>query len=209
MTGRIGRPGQGRFTGTRDAAARSLRCGRTPDRGVRSGQAPPGGRTEWLAGRLRTATAHGTLPVGSRLPGTRILAAELCVSWGLVAEAYQRLAETGQASGRVRGGTVVVAALRAVPCRIDPSRGVPDLTAFPRTAWLQAERQVLAALTPQGAPALRESVVGRPARNRGIRAAPDEVVRRGRRPGDGLPETGPKVFPERRQPPGGSRVVRG
>ncbi|WP_324611784.1 GntR family transcriptional regulator [Streptomyces sp. WM6368] len=180
---------------------------------------------------LRAAIADGTLPVGNRLPATRVLAAELCVSRGLVTEAYQRLAETGQVSGRVRGGTVVVAAPprprrprrqrhphrqrrprrrpARVPCRTDLSRGVPDLTAFPRTAWLQAERRVLAALTPQGAPALREAVVGRPARNRGIRAAPDEVVRRGRRPGDGLPETGPKVFPEQRQPPGGSRVVRG
>lgn len=75
-------------------------------------------------------------------------------------------------------------ALRAVPCRIDLSPGVPDLTAFPRTAWLQAERRVLAALTPadfgygnpQGAAALRAAVAGWLARNRGIRADPDDVV---------------------------------
>ncbi|THA86727.1 PLP-dependent aminotransferase family protein [Streptomyces sp. A0592] len=169
------------------------------------GQAPPGGRTDWLAGRLRAAIADGTLPVGSRLPASRVLAAELRVSRGLVTEAYQRLAETGQVAGRGRGGTVVVApppaaapaapppapdrggpvdALRAVPCRIDLSPGVPDLTAFPRTAWIRAERRVLAALTPadfgygnpQGAPALREAVAGWLARNRGIRADPDEVV---------------------------------
>lgn len=168
------------------------------------GQAPPGNRTEWLAGRLRAAIADGTLPVGSRLPASRVLAAELRVSRGLVTEAYQRLAETGQVAGRGRAGTVVVAAppppaagraaavprgglvdaLRAVPCRIDLSPGVPDLTAFPRTAWLQAERRVLAALTPadfgygnpQGAPALREAVAGWLARNRGIRVDPAEVV---------------------------------
>ncbi|MFJ3204170.1 PLP-dependent aminotransferase family protein [Streptomyces sp. NPDC086989] len=78
----------------------------------------------------------------------------------------------------------VVDALRAVPARIDLSPGVPDLTAFPRTAWLQAERRVLAALTPadfgygnpQGAPALRSAVTGWLARNRGIRADPGEVV---------------------------------
>uniref|UniRef100_A0AAU2K255 PLP-dependent aminotransferase family protein n=1 Tax=Streptomyces sp. NBC_00049 TaxID=2903617 RepID=A0AAU2K255_9ACTN len=167
------------------------------------GEAPAGGRTEWLAGRLRAAIADGTLPVGSRLPASRVLAAELRVSRGLVTEAYQRLAETGQVAGRGRGGTVVVAApppaatapaaaargglvdsLRAVPCRIDLSPGVPDLTAFPRTAWLQAERRVLAALTaadfgygdPQGTPALRRAVVGWLARNRAIRADPDEVV---------------------------------
>ncbi|MFF4366826.1 PLP-dependent aminotransferase family protein [Streptomyces sp. NPDC001594] len=168
------------------------------------GRAPAGGRTEWLAGRLRAAIADGTLPVGSRLPASRVLAAELRVSRGLVTEAYQRLAETGQVAGRGRGGTVVVAAppaapaapaapaprggpvdaLRALPCRIDLSPGVPDLTAFPRTAWLQAERQVLAALTaadfgygdPQGAPALRAAVAGWLARNRGVRADPGEVV---------------------------------
>ncbi|MEU8436733.1 PLP-dependent aminotransferase family protein [Streptomyces sp. NPDC029216] len=168
------------------------------------GQAPPGSRTAWLAGRLRAAIADGTLPVGSRLPASRVLAAELRVSRGLVTEAYQRLAETGQVAGRGRGGTVVVAApppppagtagaaprggavdaLRAVPCRIDLSPGVPDLTAFPRTAWLQAERRVLAGLTaadfgygdPQGTPALREAVAGWLARNRGIRADPGEVV---------------------------------
>ncbi|MEV7415493.1 GntR family transcriptional regulator, partial [Streptomyces sp. NPDC089919] len=159
------------------------------------GGVPAGARTDWLAGRLRAAIADGTLPVGSRLPATRVLAAELRVSRGLVTEAYQRLAETGQVAGRGRGGTVVVAvppaapavpvapaprggpvdALRAVPCRIDLSPGVPDLTAFPRTAWLQAERQVLAGLTaadfgygdPQGAPALRTAVAGWLARDGG------------------------------------------
>ncbi|MEV0989103.1 PLP-dependent aminotransferase family protein [Streptomyces sp. NPDC049949] len=184
----------------------------------------PGGRTECLTARIRSAIADGTLPLGSRLPPTRVLAAELGVSRGLVTEAYQRLADAGQIQGSGRAGTTVVAAplapdlpdaapparparpaarsdgpggpfgagdggalvdaLRAVPCRIDLSPGVPDLTAFPRTAWLQAERRVLAALTPgdfgygnpQGAPALRTAVTGWLARNRGIRADPDEVV---------------------------------
>lgn len=88
------------------------------------GQAPPGGRTDWLAGRLRAAIADGTLPVGSRLPASRVLAAELRVSRGLVTEAYQRLAESGQVSGRGRGGTVVVAAPPpvAVPAAV-PARG--------------------------------------------------------------------------------------
>lgn len=188
------------------------------------GQAPPRGRTDWLTSRIRSAIADGTLPVGSRLPAGRVLAAELRVSRGLVTEVYQRLADAGQVAGRGRAGTVVVAApapapsraparsgapaapaglpaapsdpfaplpgvapidaLRAVPCRVDLSPGVPDLTAFPRTAWLQAERRVLAELTPadfgygnpQGAPALREAVVGWLARNRGIRADPGEVV---------------------------------
>ncbi|MBC2900327.1 PLP-dependent aminotransferase family protein [Streptomyces sp. PSKA01] len=178
------------------------------------GQAPPGGRTAWLADRLRSAIADGRLPVGARLPASRVLAQELRVTRGVVTEAYRRLAETGQIAGRGRGGTVVVAApaapsrraggeaepgpalfgaadregavdmLRTLPCRIDLSPGVPDLAAFPRTGWLRAERAVLAGVTPadfgygdpQGAPALRRAVVGWLARNRGIRADPDEVV---------------------------------
>lgn len=182
------------------------------------GRAPAGGRTDWLADRLRAAIADGRLAVGSRLPASRVLAAELRVSRGLVTEAYQRLAETGQVAGRGRAGTVVVAApvtggqppsgparsalpdpvdpfgtrewgalvdaLRAAPGRIDLSPGAPDLAAFPRTAWLQAERRVLAELTPsdfgygnpQGTPALREAITDWLALNRGIRADPDEVV---------------------------------
>ncbi|WP_436846429.1 PLP-dependent aminotransferase family protein [Streptomyces griseorubiginosus] len=190
------------------------------------GQAPTGGRTAWLADRLRAAIADGRLPVGTRLPASRVLAGELRVTRGVVTEAYRRLGESGQIAGRGRLGTVVVAApaapaapresvppaapgdsapdaagpgpalfasavrdgvvdtLRALPCRIDLSPGLPDLAAFPRTAWVRAERAVLAGVTPadfgygdpRGAPALRRAVVGWLARNRGIRADPDEVV---------------------------------
>ncbi|WP_421106186.1 PLP-dependent aminotransferase family protein [Streptomyces sp. NEAU-S77] len=182
------------------------------------GDAPPGGLADWLAQRLRRAIADGRLPVGSRLPATRVLAAELHVSRGVVTEAYRRLTEDGHVAGRGRGGTVVVAApvtarapvrkpapapatapggpfatepgadvfdvLRAAPARIDLSPGVPDLTAFPRAAWLRAERTVLAALTasdfgygdPRGTPALRLAIAHWLARNRGIRAEPDEIV---------------------------------
>lgn len=178
------------------------------------GRAPSGGRTAWLADRLRSAIADGRLPVGARLPASRVLAEELKVTRGVVTEAYRRLAESGQIAGRGRLGTVVVAApaaprarpadlteparalfgaadregaidaLRALPCRIDLSPGVPDLAAFPRTAWLRAERAVLASVTPgdfgygdpRGALALRRAVVDWLARNRGIRADPAEVV---------------------------------
>lgn len=179
--------------------------------------APPGGRSDWLAQELRQAIADGRLPVGSRLPATRTLAADLRVSRGVVTEAYQRLTEDGQLAGRGRGGTIVVAApvtaaatttgatpragrtpapfaappgpeifdeLRTAPARIDLSPGVPDLAAFPRAAWLRAERAVLADLPsadfgygdPRGTAALRRAVANWLARNRGIRADPDEVV---------------------------------
>jgi GntR family transcriptional regulator / MocR family aminotransferase len=176
--------------------------------------APAGRLSDWLASQLRSAISDGRLPVGGRLPATRVLAAELRVSRGVVVEAYQRLTEDGQLAGRGRGGTVVVAApvtapaalpaaqaqvsrvyadppgadifdmLRAAPARIDLTPGLPDLAAFPRTAWLRAERAVLGRLAaadfgygdPRGAPPLRAAVANWLARNRGIRTDPDHVV---------------------------------
>ena len=187
-------------------------------------EAPPGGLADWLARRLRQAVSDGRLPLGSTLPATRVLAAELRVSRGVVTEAYQRLVEDGHVVGRGRRGTVVVSVpprpsaarpvlvpavgerggggpsprtlfaaaptdevfetLRTAPARVDLTPGVPDLTAFPRAAWLRAERAVLAELPadalgygdPRGEPALRAAVARWLARNRGISASPDEVL---------------------------------
>ncbi|MET9295932.1 PLP-dependent aminotransferase family protein [Streptomyces sp. NPDC003077] len=177
--------------------------------------APVGGLSDWLAGRLREAISDGRLPVGSRLPASRLLAAELRVSRGVVTEAYRRLSEDGHVAGRGRKGTVVVAApltappsspataatatgalfagepgaeifdaLRAAPARVDLSPGLPDLAAFPRAAWLRAERAVLGTLSasgfgygdPRGTPALRRAVANWLARNRGIRADPEDIL---------------------------------
>ncbi|WP_020389047.1 PLP-dependent aminotransferase family protein [Kribbella catacumbae] len=180
---------------------------------LRPGEAPPGGLSEWLASRFRAAIADGRLAIGSRLPATRQLAAELQVSRGVVTEAYQRLTEDGHVSGRGRAGTVVVAApigttsaasghaaagrpalddpgleifdaMRAVEARIDLTPGIPDLAAFPRAAWLKAERAVLTDLSasafgygdPAGTPALRLAVANWLARNRGIKADPADLI---------------------------------
>jgi len=81
-------------------------------------------------------------------------------------------------------GATVLDAFRAARCRIDLSPGLPDLAAFPRTAWLRAERTVLDELSPpsfgygdpRGAPAFRLAVANWLARNRGGRVPPDEVI---------------------------------
>jgi GntR family transcriptional regulator/MocR family aminotransferase len=177
-------------------------------------EAPAGGRADWLAGQLRLAIFDGRLPIGSRLPATRVLALELRVSRGVVTEAYRRLVEDGQVAGHGRAGTIVVAApvavprptpavaaptgalfagppgtdvfdaVREAPARVNLSPGVPDLAAFPRAAWLRAERRVLDDLAPadfgygdpRGTAALRLAVANWLARNRGIRADPGEVI---------------------------------
>ncbi|MCZ7423036.1 PLP-dependent aminotransferase family protein [Verrucosispora sp. WMMA2121] len=186
------------------------------------GQAPPGGRATWLADRLRRAIADGVVPIGSRLPASRTLAADLGVSRGVVVEAYQRLMEDGHVAGRGRAGTVVVASaltvttsaaappnaappareadpaavfrsapatdvfdtVRTIPARIDLTPGVPDLAAFPRAAWMRAEKAVLGRLVaadlgygdPCGTPTLRRAVAGWLARSRGIGVDPAEVI---------------------------------
>ncbi|MER6797062.1 PLP-dependent aminotransferase family protein, partial [Amycolatopsis mediterranei] len=81
-------------------------------------------------------------------------------------------------------GVEVFDAVRAAPARIDLTPGVPDLTAFPRAAWLRAERAVLDELEPshfgygdpRGAPSMRLAVSRWLARNRGIRADPGEII---------------------------------
>ncbi len=156
--------------------------------------APPRGLANWLATEIRAAVADGRLQVDVRLPATRALAAELGVSRGVVVEAYQRLVDEGVLAGRRGGGTVVRAGLTqpvpaapgspSTPVEFDLSPGVPDLSAFPRAAWLRAERAVLARIAAsdlrygdtRGVYELRAAIAGWLTRNRGIRADPDALL---------------------------------
>ena len=176
--------------------------------------APARGLTDWLVAELRTAITAGRLLPGTALPPTRALAADLGTSRGTIVEAYHRLAEEGLVTGRPGAGTLVAentspriagpwftgdpapptwtprAARSPLPVgpragiELDLSPGLPDLSAFPRTAWLRAERAALREASaadlgygdPRGHPRLRHELVGWLGRTRGLRADPDDVL---------------------------------
>ncbi len=151
---------------------------------------------------LRQAIARGSLPPGTALPPSRVLAAELDVSRSLVVGAYEQLViegylEARQGSGtRVRaqrtGGDPDSAALshvRPSPAPAGAERvlwrsGLPDPALFPRGEWLRHYRDVLRDLPdddllyppPQGEPELRAALAAYLGRVRGVQTAVDQVV---------------------------------
>jgi len=106
----------------------------------------------------------------------------------LTAAPVPRPQTTTRADDPVRADTVprlpVPTSRRLAPAELDLSPGVPDLTAFPRAAWLRAERAVLDRLTatdlgygdPRGSAALRTELAGWLARTRGVRADPNDII---------------------------------
>src|SRR5215472_15036479 len=74
--------------------------------------APARGLTGWLADAIRAAIMDGRLRAGTPLPATRLLAADLGVSRGVIVEAYQRLADEGLVGGRPGAGTRVLGVSR-------------------------------------------------------------------------------------------------
>jgi GntR family transcriptional regulator/MocR family aminotransferase len=89
-----------------------------------------------------------------------------------------------QSGGFPGAGVEAFEVLRGAVARVDLTPGVPDLGAFPRGAWLRAERAVLGRVAPaalgygdpRGAPAFRAAVARWLARYRGIRVAADDVI---------------------------------
>jgi GntR family transcriptional regulator/MocR family aminotransferase len=113
------------------------------------------------------ASAGGLVPAGELVPaGGLVSAGGLGPAGGLVSAGG-----LGPAGGRERA-------------EIDLSPGVPDLSGFPRAAWLRAERLVLERASvaelgygdPRGSGALRAELAGWLARTRGLRAGPDDII---------------------------------
>ena len=147
-----------------------------------------------IATSIRAAIRSGRLPRGSSVPPSRLLAADLGVSRGVVVEAYQQLAAEGYLTSRAGGYTRVAAgpppAAAARPRApepgpaIDLSYGRADVSSFPRAAWLRAIRAALADapnevfgyLTGRGTPQLRTAMADYLNRVRGTVADPDHMV---------------------------------
>jgi GntR family transcriptional regulator / MocR family aminotransferase len=148
-----------------------------------------------LANGLRDAIRSGRLAPHTRLPSTRVLAADLGVSRRLVVDAYSQLTAEGFLFSRHGSGTRVATVDTArAPERdvdapaarfdIDFAPGSPDLGSFPRHAWLRALRQGLAEIeshafgyvAPQGLPAARVAVADYLRRTRGVLADPANVM---------------------------------
>jgi len=143
---------------------------------------------------IRDAIRAGRLPRGSPLPPSRVLAADLGVSRGVVVEAYQQLVSEGYLASYAGGYTQVAAGpaptvaglrlARETPPRIDLSYGRADVSSFPRAAWLRAIRGALASapndlfgyLAGSGVPELRTAIAGYLNRVRGTMAQPDQIV---------------------------------
>jgi GntR family transcriptional regulator/MocR family aminotransferase len=149
-----------------------------------------------LEAALRRAIRAGRLRPGTRLPSSRSLAADLGVARNTVAEVYSQLVAEGWLTAQTGSGTSVAprpaaAAARgraaAVPqaaVRYDLRAGAPDLSAFPRQAWLATARKVLATAPdrllgypdPRGLLPLRAALAEYLARARGVSADPDHIV---------------------------------
>lgn len=148
-----------------------------------------------LEERLRIAVRAGTLSPGTALPSTRLLAADLGLSRGVVVDAYAQLTAEGYLEARGGSATRVAAqagqsADRGVTAP-EPTRlrynfrpGVPDLSLFSRRDWIAAVRTALHAAPdaalgygdPCGPPVLRKALAAYLGRVRGVVADAERLV---------------------------------
>jgi GntR family transcriptional regulator/MocR family aminotransferase len=148
--------------------------------------------------QLRSAIRDGFLRPGTALPSTRDLAHQLGVSRRIVVDAYAQVAAEGYLSlrpgarprvstataGRAREPGTTVSSQAPVRIRIDFRPSVPDVSLFPRSAWLRSLREALATMTdgdlgygdPRGVDALRSALADYLGRVRGVAADPDHIV---------------------------------
>jgi len=157
----------------------------------RSGGAP---LHQQLESGIRDRIREGRLRAGAVMPSTRAFAEDLGLSRGVVVEAYQQLVAEGYLVSRPGGYTEVaeVAAIEppgtASPsdavARIDFRYSRPDVSQFPRAAWLRSIRRVLnetpyrslAYLDGRGTIELRTALADYLNRVRGTAARPEHML---------------------------------
>ena len=158
-------------------------------------------RTQPLRAQLESALRDwirtGRLSPGERLPSSRVLAAQLGVSRGLVQEAFAQLRAEGYLATRSGSATRVADVPAAPTARAGPPSspaapslltdfraGVPDLGSFPRADWAWAQREAAKTAStadlgygdPRGAAELREVLAAYLRRVRGASADPKDLV---------------------------------
>jgi GntR family transcriptional regulator / MocR family aminotransferase len=148
-----------------------------------------------LENGLRDAIRSGRLRGGTRLPSSRQLAGDLGLARNTVADAYGQLVAEGWLTAQPGSGTRVAehthTPAEPLPsvrdsqgARYDLRPGLPNLAAFPATAWVTALRRALLGAPadalgysdPRGRRELREALAGYLARVRGVSATPDRIV---------------------------------
>jgi GntR family transcriptional regulator / MocR family aminotransferase len=145
--------------------------------------------------QLRRAIRSGALRPGTPLPSTRDLARQVDVSRRIVVDAYAQLAAEGYlllrqgARPRVSetpavAGEPAEAEPEAPPVRYDFRPSIPDVSTFPRQAWLRSLREALSSMTdgdlgygdPRGVDVLRAALADYLGRVRGVVAEPSRVM---------------------------------
>ncbi|MFD7161530.1 PLP-dependent aminotransferase family protein [Kribbella sp. NPDC059898] len=147
-----------------------------------------------LESAIRTRIRAGLLRAETVMPSTRALAQDLGLSRGVVVEAYQQLVAEGYLISR-GGGYTLVADIAVVspsaaprtrtgPPRIDFRYSRPDVSQFPRAAWLRSVRRVLnetpnrslAYIDGRGTNELRTALSDYLNRVRGTAARPENMM---------------------------------
>lgn len=149
-----------------------------------------------LAEAVREAVRTGRLAPGTRLPSSRQLATDLGLARNTVADAYTDLVAEGWLTARRGSGTLVADRMNTRPILArsaaessgdrwhDLIPGNPDLTAFPRAAWLKATRHALATAPadalgygdPRGRPELRAALADHLTQARSVYVSPDHIL---------------------------------
>jgi GntR family transcriptional regulator / MocR family aminotransferase len=145
---------------------------------------------------LRRAIRQGALKAGARVPSTRDLARQLGVSRRVVVDAYAQLAAEGYLDLRQgarpqvsraalpTAGEATGPVTTPPPPRFDFRPRAPDVSSFPRAAWIRSLREAVTHMTdadlgygdPRGVDALRSALADYLGRVRGVVAEPARVI---------------------------------